>query len=134
MANVAPQAKVLPQGSARGSGESGLGHREDRVRPRSGVDQRDRRTAISPWPSLGGVAAHVAHSRVSPGGHESLRNPLDQADRHGVSGNSGLNPTAGAPPPAWSGFRPLRVTDVMTESDPVSSVILADPDASPLPN
>jgi hypothetical protein len=84
-----------------------------------------------PWEALQPTLRIPA---FSPGGHESLRNPLDQADRHGVSGNSGLNPTAGAPPPAWSGFRPLRVTDVMTESDPVSSVILADPDASPLPN
>jgi hypothetical protein len=70
---------------------------------------------------------------LSPGWQESLRNPLDQADRDGVSGNSGLNPTAGAAPLAWSGFRPLRVTEVRTESDSVFSVILADPDASPLP-
>jgi hypothetical protein len=71
---------------------------------------------------------------LSPGWQESLRSLLGQADRDGVSGNSGLNPTAGAPPPAWSGFRPLRVTDVRTESDPVFSVILADLDSSPLPS
>lgn len=88
----------------------------------------------SAWPYPRGVAANVAHFRVESRGQESLRNPLDQADRDGVSGNSGLNPTAGAPPPAWSGFRPLRVTDVMTESDSVFSAILTDPDASPLPS
>jgi hypothetical protein len=41
---------------------------------------------------------------LSPGWQESLRSLLDQADRDSVSSNSGLNPTAGAPPPAWSGF------------------------------
>jgi MOSC domain-containing protein YiiM len=71
---------------------------------------------------------------LSPGWQESLRSLLDQADRDGVSGNSGLNAAAGTPPPAWRGFRPLRVTDVRTESDSVFSVILADPDGSPLPS
>jgi 3-alpha domain len=36
---------------------------------------------------------------LSPGWQESLRSLLHQADRDSVSSNSGLNPTAGAPPP-----------------------------------
>jgi hypothetical protein len=65
----------------------------------------------------GGRCSALRIPALSPGWQESLRSPLDQADRDGVSGNSGLNPTAGAPPPAWSGFHPLRVTDVRTESE-----------------
>jgi ferredoxin-NADP reductase/MOSC domain-containing protein YiiM/ferredoxin len=71
---------------------------------------------------------------LSPGWQASLRNLLDQAGRDGASGNSGLTATAGTPPPAWQGFRPLTVVDTRAESQSVFSVVLADPDGSPLPS
>jgi ferredoxin-NADP reductase/MOSC domain-containing protein YiiM len=36
--------------------------------------------------------------------------------------------------PAWTGFRPLRVADVVRETDAVVSIHLAAPDGSPLPS
>ena len=36
--------------------------------------------------------------------------------------------------PAWAGFRPLRVTDVVPETSTVSSIYLADPEGIPLPS
>jgi ferredoxin-NADP reductase/MOSC domain-containing protein YiiM/ferredoxin len=71
---------------------------------------------------------------LSPGWQESMRSLLDQADRDGASGNSGLSAAAGTPPPAWRGFRSLTVTDVRAESDTVFSVELAEPDGAPLPS
>ena len=45
-----------------------------------------------------------------------------------MAGNAGLGPVA--PPPAWPGFRPLRVTAIEQESSTVSSFRLADPDGA----
>ena len=55
---------------------------------------------------------------------------LAEADRQG--GNVGLAPSS-EPPPAWSGFRPLRVAAVQRESVDVRSFILESEDRSPLP-
>jgi ferredoxin-NADP reductase/MOSC domain-containing protein YiiM len=46
-------------------------------------------------------------------------------------GNSGL--VATSPPPAWTGFRLLRISAIERESDSVVSIGLEDPDGSPLP-
>jgi ferredoxin-NADP reductase/MOSC domain-containing protein YiiM/ferredoxin len=71
---------------------------------------------------------------LSPGWKGSFRALLDQpGGGAGASGNSGLAATAGSPPPAWSGFRPLEVIRVEPESATVSSFHLAAPDGSPLP-
>jgi ferredoxin-NADP reductase/MOSC domain-containing protein YiiM len=67
---------------------------------------------------------------LSPGWRASFRAMLDAPDT-GAAGNAGLGPAA--PPPAWPGFRPLRVTAVEPESSTVSSLWLADPDGMPLP-
>jgi ferredoxin-NADP reductase/MOSC domain-containing protein YiiM len=48
-----------------------------------------------------------------------------------VTGNPGLAPTAG-PPPAWTGFRPLRVAGKHRESGSVTSLLLEPTDGSPL--
>jgi ferredoxin-NADP reductase/MOSC domain-containing protein YiiM/ferredoxin len=48
-----------------------------------------------------------------------------------TSGNPGLAPAAG-PPPAWAGFRPLRVLDKRRESGSVTSLILEPIDGRPL--
>ncbi len=57
---------------------------------------------------------------LSPGWQDSLRQLLE-----------GAAPTA--PAPAWTGFRRLRITDVVPESSTVTSIHLADPDGRPLP-
>lgn len=49
----------------------------------------------------------------------------------GQSGNAGLAPAS--PPPAWSGFRPLRVAAIQRESVDVLSFILESQDGNPLP-
>jgi ferredoxin-NADP reductase/MOSC domain-containing protein YiiM/ferredoxin len=41
--------------------------------------------------------------------------------------------TAPSPPPAWPGFRPLRVSKIVPESENVSSFYLAAPDGTALP-
>lgn len=68
---------------------------------------------------------------LSPGWKASLQSLAEQSDDPAASGNSGL--AAAAPPPAWAGFRPLRVTNVHDESQHVRSVTLAAPDGDGLP-
>jgi ferredoxin-NADP reductase/MOSC domain-containing protein YiiM len=71
---------------------------------------------------------------LSPGWRTSLQALLDRAgDGAAATGNPGLTSAAGSPPPAWSGFRPLRVTRIDRESDNVLSIHLAEPDGHPLP-
>jgi ferredoxin-NADP reductase/MOSC domain-containing protein YiiM/ferredoxin len=65
---------------------------------------------------------------LSDGWKGSLRALLAQPG----NGNSGLTPAAG-PPPAWSGFRPLRVARIDRESVSVLSFWLESADQSPLP-
>jgi ferredoxin-NADP reductase/MOSC domain-containing protein YiiM len=47
-------------------------------------------------------------------------------------GNAGLVPTS--PPPAWRGFRPLRVAAIQPESADVRSFVLESEDQAPLPS
>jgi ferredoxin-NADP reductase/MOSC domain-containing protein YiiM len=71
---------------------------------------------------------------LSPGWQTSLQALLDQADAgRGAVGNPGLSSVAGSPPPAWDGFRPLRVVGIHAESRQVVSLRLAPTDGSPLP-
>jgi ferredoxin-NADP reductase/MOSC domain-containing protein YiiM len=65
---------------------------------------------------------------LSAGWQASFRALLEQAPG---GGNAGLARTS--PPPAWPGFRPLRVTAIIRESDSVVSIRLEDPDGTPLP-
>ena len=56
------------------------------------------------------------------------------AQEHGGSattGNAGLAPASG-PPPAWAGFRPLRVLHKIRESSSVTSLVLEPADKLPL--
>ncbi len=48
-----------------------------------------------------------------------------------IAGNAGLSPAA-APPPAWAGFRPLRVASKSRESSSVTSLVLEPTDGRPL--
>jgi ferredoxin-NADP reductase/MOSC domain-containing protein YiiM len=69
---------------------------------------------------------------LSPGWKASLQALLGQADSGGVAkGNVGL--TAAVVPPAWPGFRSLRVARVEPETASVVSLVFEAPDASPLP-
>ena len=66
------------------------------------------------------------------GWRASFQAMLGQPDAPGgTAGNAGL--AAVSPPPAWPGFRPLRVTAVEPESGSVVSVHLADPEGTPVP-
>lgn len=67
---------------------------------------------------------------LSPGWQGSFRELLS-ADGGGSGGNAGL--VAASPPPAWPGFRELRVSAISRESDSVISVVFKDPEGSPLP-
>jgi ferredoxin-NADP reductase/MOSC domain-containing protein YiiM len=71
---------------------------------------------------------------LSPGWQGSLRDLLDQPDTDGSRGNVGLNQAAASPPPAWSGFRPLRLTRIEAETPTVSSLWLTDPGGATMPD
>jgi len=68
---------------------------------------------------------------LSPGWKGSLQNLLNQGAKT-ATGNSGLTGTS-APPPAWAGFRPLRVTNSHNESRTVRSLSLSDAGGATLP-
>jgi ferredoxin-NADP reductase/ferredoxin len=65
---------------------------------------------------------------LSPGWQASFK-ALLEGERN--SGNAGL--VATGPPPAWTGFRRLKVTGIERESNSVISIRLEDPDDGPLP-
>jgi ferredoxin-NADP reductase/MOSC domain-containing protein YiiM len=67
---------------------------------------------------------------LSQGWKSSLQALLDQGSSE--AGNPGLTASAG-PPPAWPGFRPLRVAKVDRESSEVISLTFEQTDESPLP-
>ncbi|MEO8130012.1 MAG: MOSC domain-containing protein, partial [Bryobacteraceae bacterium] len=67
---------------------------------------------------------------LSPGWKGSFEALLQQDE--GQGGNPGLSGTA-VPPPAWQGFRPLRITKVDRESSSVISLSFENADGSPLP-
>ncbi|MEU7747870.1 MOSC and FAD-binding oxidoreductase domain-containing protein [Nonomuraea sp. NPDC049158] len=69
---------------------------------------------------------------LSPGWRTSLQALLDQDASGATGGNAGLAPAV-SPPPAWTGFRPLRVKRIEAESTSVFSVTLAAPDGGPHP-
>ena len=69
---------------------------------------------------------------LSVGWRGSLEALVTAGENHGQSGNAGLAPSS-APPPAWPGFRSLRVVAVERESVDVLSFVLELEDRSPLP-
>jgi ferredoxin-NADP reductase len=69
---------------------------------------------------------------LSAGWRASFQALLDRTEGGGAAtGNPGLVPSAG-PPPAWPGFRPLRVTRKDRESGSVTSLMLQPTDGHPL--
>lgn len=73
---------------------------------------------------------------LSPGWKGSLESLVQQADGRSSQGggNTGLTAAAASPPPAWPGFRSLRVINIQPESRDVFSLSLASPDGAPLPS
>jgi ferredoxin-NADP reductase/MOSC domain-containing protein YiiM len=69
---------------------------------------------------------------LSTGWHFSFKTLLERTQSGGaMSGNPGLAPSAGLPP-AWVGFRQLRVFDKKRESDSVTSLVLEPTDGHAL--
>jgi ferredoxin-NADP reductase/MOSC domain-containing protein YiiM/ferredoxin len=69
---------------------------------------------------------------LSPGWRGSFQVMLQQETSGGpVTGNPGLAPESG-PPPAWPGFRRLRVSRIVRESGSVFSLVLVPADGRPL--
>jgi ferredoxin-NADP reductase/MOSC domain-containing protein YiiM len=69
---------------------------------------------------------------LSAGWRRSLEALLAQAQSgSATTGNAGLGPISG-PPPAWAGFRPLRVSQKSRESSSVTSLGLEPVDERPL--
>jgi ferredoxin-NADP reductase/MOSC domain-containing protein YiiM/ferredoxin len=69
---------------------------------------------------------------LSAGWRTSLEALLDRERQgSGTTGNPGLGPPMG-PPPAWQGFRSLRVSRKLHESSNVTSLVLEPADGEPL--
>jgi ferredoxin-NADP reductase/MOSC domain-containing protein YiiM len=68
---------------------------------------------------------------LSAGWRTSLQRLLEQERGGATTGNAGLAP-ASAPPPAWVGFRRLRVSQKIRESRSVTSLVLEPVDGHPL--
>src|SRR5277367_4180016 len=69
---------------------------------------------------------------LSPGWQASFRTMLEKEEQGGpTTGNPGLAPAAERPP-AWLGFRPLRVSNLSRESSSVLSLVLEPTDGHPL--
>ena len=69
---------------------------------------------------------------LSAGWRTSLEALLDRERQGGgTTGNPGLGPRMG-PPPAWQGFRSLRVSRKLHESNDVTSLVLEAADGKPL--
>jgi len=122
-----------------------------RVLTEGKVQAGDEITKIAPGPEGMTVAEMDAllylpgHSRsqlerglripaLSPGWQSSLQALLqsEESTPDGATGNPGLT-GATSPPPAWPGFRPLKVTRIEPESSTIVSMTLASAQGDPLP-
>jgi ferredoxin-NADP reductase/MOSC domain-containing protein YiiM/ferredoxin len=83
-----------------------------------------------PKPSREQLERSLRIPALSPGWKTSLKAIAEQKTSEG--GNPGLKASAG-PPPAWPGFRPMRVTRVERETAEVVSLYLEQPDGTSLP-
>ncbi|MEP7191810.1 MAG: MOSC domain-containing protein [Actinomycetota bacterium] len=77
------------------------------------------------------VARALRIPALSPGWRESFQAVLRSDE--GTTGNAGLNEAATEPPPAWRGFRPVHVVEVVRETGTVVSLLLAAADGEDLP-
>ncbi|MEU1625593.1 MOSC and FAD-binding oxidoreductase domain-containing protein [Streptomyces sp. NPDC020096] len=72
---------------------------------------------------------------LSPGWKGSMRSLLEEEDRQpgATAGNAGLTSAAVSPPPAWPGFRSLKVSRIDPESSSIFSITMASTDGMALP-
>jgi ferredoxin-NADP reductase len=85
-----------------------------------------------PNPDLNRVAIAARVPALSPGWKGSMEAILE-AEKKGIhDGNPGLAAPISSPP-AWNGFRSVTVAEVHPETSDVTSIVLADPNRSPLP-
>ena len=68
---------------------------------------------------------------LSAGWRSSFEALLSQEESGATTGNAGLT-SVSLPPPAWTGFRSLRVSEKVRESDGVTSLVLEPADGLPL--
>ncbi len=85
-----------------------------------------------PGRDLGKLKQAVQIPALSPGWQQSFNDLLAAGETPGAAPTPGTEPTP-PPPPAWSGFRSLRVARVVRETAAVSSIYLAAPDGAALP-
>ncbi len=83
-----------------------------------------------PKPSRTLLESALRVPALSPGWKRSLEAITEQNGSQ--SGNPGLKASTG-PPPAWPGFRPMRVARLEREAVNVQSLYLEPPDGAPLP-
>jgi ferredoxin-NADP reductase/MOSC domain-containing protein YiiM/ferredoxin len=83
-----------------------------------------------PGHSRSGLERALRIPALSSGWRRSLQALLAQAQSGAATGNAGL--AAVSPPPAWPGFRSLRVTHKIRESRAVTSLVLESVDELPL--
>ncbi|MGA8595010.1 MAG: MOSC and FAD-binding oxidoreductase domain-containing protein [Bryobacteraceae bacterium] len=83
-----------------------------------------------PNPSREQLERSLRVSALSPGWKTSLKALAEQNTSQ--AGNPGLKASAG-PPPAWPGFRPMRVARLERETADVVSLYLEQPDRPSLP-
>jgi len=83
-----------------------------------------------PNPSREQLERSLRVPALSQGWRTSLKALVKQEGSQ--SGNAGLKPS-NAPPPAWPGFRPLRVTKVVRETANVVSLCIEPTDGTSLP-
>jgi ferredoxin-NADP reductase/MOSC domain-containing protein YiiM len=76
-----------------------------------------------------GVFRALRLEALSPGWHGSFEALLGAPE--GATGNAGLS--VSPPPVAWTGFRSIRVVDVVSETETVVSLRLAAANGQPLP-
>ncbi len=115
-------------------GEVGAGDEIERVAegPERMTVARTSALLYMPGHSRGELERALRIEALSPGWKASFRALLDQEGSAGsVSGNVGLAPPTG-PPPAWAGFRRLRIARIAAESRSVVSLYLEATDGHPL--
>jgi ferredoxin-NADP reductase/MOSC domain-containing protein YiiM len=81
----------------------------------------------------GQLATIVDNPALSPGWQQSFRDLLEQAPADLPAPSRGTGPGQAAPEPAWPGFRPFEVTDLVRETATVTSLYLRPDDRHPLP-
>ncbi len=120
--------RVLEEGEV-GSGDEIVKVAEDPVRMT--VAETDALLYL-PGHSRDQLQRALSIPALSPGWQASFKAILQEEEQGGTAtGNPGLGP-ASEPPPAWPGFRPLRVSAINRESSSVLSLVLEAADGSPL--